>query len=331
MSRLRGFPDSHGPQAVCIGGGHGLAATLRAMRRVTDSITAVVGVSDDGGSSGRLRAEFGVLPPGDLRMALAALCGDDTWGRTWSRVVQHRFGGTGDLEGHSLGNLLITSLWEETGDVVAGLDWVASLLGAQGRVLPVALQPLDIVASVAGLDPDRPEAQTPVRGQVAVATTAGTVRSIRVEPASPPACPEAVDAIESADIIVLGPGSWYTSVIAPLLVPGLLAAVLGSGAQRVIVLNLEAQRGETSGFTPQQYLKVLVEQFGRFPADTVIADPRSVIGPTALESACRDLVGADLLVRPVSSSRSGSGVHDPDLLAAAFAEVTGRGRIPPWR
>jgi len=136
----------------------------------------------------------------------------------------------------------------------------------------------------------------------------------------------AVPVLEMVGIyrIWLGIGAWT-------LVWLLLAAVLGSGAQRVIVLNLEAQRGETSGFTPQQYLKVLVEQFGRFPADTVIADPRSVIGPTALESACRDLVGADLLVRPVSSSRSGSGVHDPDLLAAAFAEVTGRGRIPPWR
>ena len=301
------------------------------MRRVTDNVTAVVGVSDDGGSSGRLREEFDVLPPGDLRMALAALCGDDTWGRTWSRVVQHRFGGAGDLNGHSLGNLLITSLWEETGDVVAGLDWVASLLGAQGRVLPVSLYPLAIVAGVAGVDPSRPDEETEVRGQVAVATTAGTVRSIRVEPADPPACPEAVEAIEAADVIVLGPGSWYTSVIAPLLVPELLAAVRSSGARRVIVLNLVAQRGETSGFTPERYLSVLVDQFGSFAADTVIADPRSVGNVAGLETACRDILGADLLIRPVSSVSSGPGVHDPDLLAAAFTEVAGRGRIPPWR
>ena len=120
-------------RVVALGGGHGLAATLQALRRVTDELTAVVGVADDGGSSGRLRDEFGVLPPGDLRMALAALCGDDSWGRTWEQVIQHRFGGEGQLGGHSVGNLLITALWEQTGDPVTGLDWVGALLQAQGR------------------------------------------------------------------------------------------------------------------------------------------------------------------------------------------------------
>ena len=108
------------------GGGHGLAASLSALRRVTDDVTAIVTVADDGGSSGRLRQEFGALPPGDLRMALAALCGDDEWGTTWARVVQHRFGGDGDLAGHSLGNLLIAGLWDLLGDPVAGLDWVGA-------------------------------------------------------------------------------------------------------------------------------------------------------------------------------------------------------------
>lgn len=122
-------------RVVALGGGHGLAATLQALRQVTDEL-AVVGVADDGGSGGRLRDEFGVLPPGDLRMALAALCGDDSWGRTWEQVIQHRFGGEGQLGGHSVGNLLITALWEQTGDPVTGLDWVGALLQAQGRVLP---------------------------------------------------------------------------------------------------------------------------------------------------------------------------------------------------
>jgi 2-phospho-L-lactate transferase/gluconeogenesis factor (CofD/UPF0052 family) len=170
-------PGSSGPRVVALGGGHGLAATLRALRRVTDDVTAVVAVSDDGGSSGRLRQEFDVVPPGDLRMALAALCGDDTWGRTWSRVVQHRFAGTGDLAGHSLGNLLITALWEETGDIVTGLDWVAALLGAHGRVLPVATVPLQVVAEVRGLHPDDPSVVERVEGQVEVATTPGDVVS----------------------------------------------------------------------------------------------------------------------------------------------------------
>ena len=125
---------------VALGGGHGLSATLQALRRVTPHLTAVVGVSDDGGSSGRLREEFGIVPPGDLRMALAALCGDDTWGSTWARVLQHRFASKGELDGHSLGNLLITALWEETDDLVEGLDWVARLLDAKGKVLPLCIE-----------------------------------------------------------------------------------------------------------------------------------------------------------------------------------------------
>src|ERR1700684_261274 len=137
-------------RVVALGGGHGLFTSLSALRRVTHDLTAVVTGADDGGSRGRLRREFGVLPPGDLRMALAALCGDDDWGTTWSRVVQHRFGGTGDLGGHSVGNLLIAALWDLLGDPVAGLDWVGRLLRVTGRVLPMAAVPMDIVASVSG-------------------------------------------------------------------------------------------------------------------------------------------------------------------------------------
>ena len=330
MRQLRGIPAGHGPRVVAIGGGHGLASTLKALRRVTDNLTAVVGVSDDGGSSGRLRQEFSVLPPGDLRMALDALCGDDTWGRTWSRVVQHRFGGTGDLNGHSLGNLLIMSLWEETGDVVAGLDWVAALLGAQGRVLPVSLTPLEIVADVAGLDDQRPDAVATVRGQVAVATTHGVVRAIRVDPDEPSACPEALDAIAEADMIVLGPGSWFTSVIAPLLVEELAQAVAESPAKPVVVLNLVAQKGETTGFTAADYISALTGHIPGFTADAVVADPRSVADPAGLAQRCADELGAELVVRPVAAPH-GRDTHDPDLLAAAFAEISGRDRIAPWR
>ncbi len=121
---------SASPRVVALGGGHGLAASLSALRRVTDEVTAVVTVADDGGSSGRLRDELGVLPPGDLRMALAALCGDDEWGQTWARVVQHRFRSGGPLEGHAVGNLLIVALWELLDDPVRGLAWMGRLLGA---------------------------------------------------------------------------------------------------------------------------------------------------------------------------------------------------------
>jgi uncharacterized cofD-like protein len=144
------------PAVVALGGGHGLAASLAALRRLTPDLTAVVTVADNGGSSGRLREEFGVLPPGDLRMALAALCGDDRWGQTWARVLQHRFESDGEMDGHAVGNLLIVALWQLLDDHVLGLDWVASLLGARGRVLPMAVTPLDITARVRGADPRAP-------------------------------------------------------------------------------------------------------------------------------------------------------------------------------
>ena len=139
VPEIAGRPPSR--RVVALGGGHGLFASLSALRRVTRDLTAVVTVADDGGSSGRLRREFGVLPPGDLRMALAALCGDDAWGTTWSRVIQHRFTGEAELGGHAVGNVLIVALWELLGDSVQGLDWVARLLGAHGRVLPMSSVP----------------------------------------------------------------------------------------------------------------------------------------------------------------------------------------------
>ncbi|MGH8826020.1 MAG: gluconeogenesis factor YvcK family protein, partial [Jiangellaceae bacterium] len=181
-----------GPKVVALGGGHGLAASLSALRRMSGRLTAVVTVADDGGSSGRLRHELGVLPPGDLRMALAALCGDDDWGRTWARVLQHRFAGGGELHNHATGNLLIVALWELLGGHVEGLDWVGRLLGAQGRVLPMSLMPLDIEALVG--EPIRSaEGAREVRvvsGQHAVATTEGDVMAVSLMPPDPPACPE---------------------------------------------------------------------------------------------------------------------------------------------
>jgi len=325
----RGYPLhlQFGPRVVAFGGGHGLAVSLRALRRVTDRLTAVVGVADDGGSSGRLREQFGVPPPGDLRMALAALCGDDAWGRTWSSVVQHRFGGRGELRGHSMGNLLIAALWEETGDVVAGLDLVASLLEAKGRVLPVSLAPLEFVADV--LFPGQDEAQE-VRGQVAVATTTGIVQSVHLEPANPPPCTEALFAVQEAEHLVLGPGSWYTSVTAPLLVPALREAIVASSATRSLVLNLCPQPGETSGFAPHTHLEVWQRDFPDIRLDNVVADPGSVADLAALQRAAGSL-GAALVLRPLAAGDAAEGHHDPDLLAAAFTALIGRGRITPWR
>ena len=214
--RSRETPE--GPAIVALGGGHGLFATLQAVRRLTFDVTAVVTVADDGGSSGRLRAELGVIPPGDLRMALAALASDEPEIVDWTRTIQHRFGGVGALAGHSVGNLILAGLTEVLGDPVVALDEMARLLRIRGRVLPMSPIALEIEADVQGLEED-PRVSRCIRGQVAVATTPGKVRRVRLLPSNPPACPDAVTAIDRADLVVLGPGSWFSSVIPHVLVP----------------------------------------------------------------------------------------------------------------
>ena len=308
-----------GPRAVALGGGHGLAASLSALRRVTGDLTAIVTVADDGGSSGRLRRDYGVLPPGDLRMALAALCGDDEWGTTWSKVVQHRFGGDRELAGHAVGNLLIVALWDLLGDTVAGLDWVGRLLGTGGRVLPMAAVPLDIVAEVVGANPDRPEEISTVRGQAECASTPGQVRSITLLPPDPPAVPEAVRAVLDAEWVVLGPGSWFTSVLPHLLVPDLATALRETTGRRCVTLNLSPQTGETEGFSQETHLEVLAAHAPDLQVDAVLADPSSVDDPDRLSDVVKTL-GGHLLMRQVSLG-DGTPRHDPLRLAAAYRDL----------
>ena len=308
---------------VALGGGHGLFATLSALRHLLaeltiDELTAVVTVADNGGSSGRLREEFGVLPPGDLRMALAALCGDDDWGRTWADVVQHRFSGEGDMRGHVIGNLLIVGLWEITGDPVGALDWVGRLLGARGRVLPMAVTPIDMTAQVRGLDASDPHAHTLVRGQVEVATTAGEIVSVALDPQEPQACQAAVDAIMSADWVTLGPGSWFTSVIPHLLVPRLRQALVETAARVVVVLNLAPQEGETPGFGPEDHLAALFEHAPDLRVHTVVADRGSVPAPKELAAMVAS-AGGELVLADVSVD--GEARHDQDRLSAVLGEL----------
>jgi uncharacterized cofD-like protein len=313
--------DDPGVSVVALGGGHGLAASLSALRRVAGELTAVVTVADNGGSSGRLRTEFGVLPPGDLRQALAALCGDDEWGQTWARVLQHRFESAGPMHQHALGNLLIVALWEQLGDHVASLDWVGRLLGAQGRVLPMSVTPIDLVARVRGADPDAPAVATVVRGQVEVATTSGHVEAIALEPNDPPGCPEALAAVERADWVVLGPGSWYSSVIPHLLVPELRDALVTTHARRAVVLNLAAQPGETDGFAPETHLDVLASYAPGLRFDVVVADRGSVPDLARLRAAAA-AHGANVLVADVARG-DGTPRHDATKLAAAYSEFLG--------
>lgn len=306
-------------RVVALGGGHGLAANLSALRSLCSQLTAVVTVADNGGSSGRLRQELGVLPPGDLRQALAALCRDDEWGRTWARLLQHRFQTGGALDDHAVGNLLIVALWQLLDGHVEGLDWVARLLGAHGRVLPMAAVPLDIVARVKGADGSRPDEVTIVRGQTEVATATGLVESVQLVPENPPACPEAITAIAAADWVILGPGSWYTSVLPHLLVPDLRSAITAAPGRRCVTLNLEPQQGETDGFSPCTYLEVLALHAPDLTVDVVLADSSSVIDIPMLEDTAHGL-GADLVLADVAAS-DGSARHDTTRLAAAYQKI----------
>ena len=306
-------------RVVALGGGHGLAASLSALRRVVSDLTAVVTVADNGGSSGRLRQEFGVLPPGDLRMALAALCGDDEWGQTWARVLQHRFRSAGEMHDHAVGNLLIVALWELLGGHVEGLDWVGRLLGAHGRVLPMAVTPLDITAEVVGLDPADPTALATVRGQVEVASTTGQVVSVQLQPQDPTACPETLEAVRAADWVVLGPGSWFSSVIPHLLVPALRDALVASAARKLVTLNLEPQSGETEGFSPETHLEVLSAHAPELKLDVVLVDAGAVVDEEQLRHVTATL-GAELVVTDVAMD-DGSPRHDPVKLANAYAGI----------
>ncbi|NYE74080.1 gluconeogenesis factor YvcK family protein [Microlunatus parietis] len=308
------------PSVVAFGGGHGLSASLSALRRVTDKLAAVVTVADDGGSSGRLRAELDCLPPGDLRMALAALCGDDESGRTWAEVLQYRFASDGDLNGHAIGNLLIAGVWARLGDPVAGLDLVARLLGAKGRVLPMAAVPLEIEADVIGLDAAHPDETGLVRGQAAVATTTGQVSAVRLTPSDPPACPESVAVVEAADWVVLGPGSWFTSVIPHLLVPELADAILATKARRLLTLNI-GYDGETHGFSAARHLELLAEHAPCLRLDVVLADSAFAADDPHL-SAYASSLGAELVVADLAV-RDGTPRHDPLRLASAYAEIMG--------
>ncbi|MEV4482383.1 gluconeogenesis factor YvcK family protein [Micromonospora coxensis] len=318
-------------KVVAFGGGHGLSASLRALRHCTGEldldITAVVTVGDDGGSSGRLRAERGGLPPGDLRQALVALAGDHPATRRSAGLFQHRFasaGGDGDgLAGHAVGNLVLCGLMEQLGDPVAALEHAGAMLDAVGRVLPMSPQPVDIEARVRGADPGRPGEVRTVRGQHQVAVTSGRVESLRLTPDAPVACAEAVAAVGGADWLIFGPGSWYTSVLPHLLVPGLAAAIVASPARRLVTLNLAAEK-ETLGLSVADHLAALHWYLPQLTVDFVLADSKAVGDPEPVARAAESL-GARLVLAPVAVD-DGSARHDPAALGTALVPVLGADR-----
>ncbi len=315
------------PRIVALGGGHGLYATLSAARRITPHVTAIVTVADDGGSSGRLRSELDVVPPGDLRMALAALASDSPHGRLWATIIQHRFGGSGALAGHPIGNLMLAGLSEVLADPVAALDELGRILGVKGRVLPMCPTGLSIEADVVGLEAD-PRVSRAIRGQVAIATTVGKVRRVRLLPSDPPATRQAIDAIMNADLVVLGPGSWFTSVIPHVLVPELAAALRSTAARRALVLNLVAEPGETAGFSVERHIHVLSQHAPEFTMHDIIVDSTSVPSERERDQLRRTALILDARVEFADVCRPGTPLHDPAKLAAALEGVRRRVMVP---
>ena len=308
-------------KVVALGGGHGLAATLTALRQITNQLTAIVTVADNGGSSGRLREEFPIFPPGDLRMALAALCADDEWGRTWAEIMQHRFVSEGDLNGHAMGNLLLASMWNAGDDPVVALDRVGQLLKVIGRVLPMASVALDIEGTF-----NTSAGRIVVRGQKEVATAKGHIQSLRIIPEDPPARSEALDAISDAEWITMGPGSWFSSVIPHLLVPAQLQALQSSAARKILILNLDAstqsQGEEFAGSTPEEHLEFFHRYAPGVTVDYCLVDQSVVRDQEALKLAASTL-GGEIVVADIRKA-PGSIHHDAQKLALHLGHILAR-------
>jgi uncharacterized cofD-like protein len=287
---------------VALGGGHGLAAALRAIRRYASSITAVVSVADDGGSSGRLRRDLGVLPPGDLRRCLVALADDEVW----AAAFEHRFA-AGELDGHALGNLVIVGLTDTTGDFTAALDAAARLLGSVGRVLPATTEPVVLKAEV-GRSELRELAE--VEGQVAVQNS-HDIRRVELVPADAPASPDALRAIANADQVVLAPGSLYTSLLPVLCVRTLRTAIGDTPGRVVQVANLRPQLPETAGLDGTDHLRAVLDHGVRVDTFLYAADGTLDVTPEAVRA---------LGVTPVAAhvARPHGLAHDPQQLAQAL-------------
>ena len=306
------------PKVVCLGGGHGLAATLAAARSLTSDITAIVTVADNGGSSGRLREEFNFLPPGDLRMALAALCSSDEWGRDWADILQYRFTSEGEMNGHALGNLLLTALWDRDGDPVAGIARVGELLKIVGRVLPMATEPLDIEATF-----NTATGRTIVRGQIQVATAKGHIESLRLIPQAPKATPQALAAIAEAEWLTFGPGSWFSSVMPHFLLREQLEAIEQSPAKKIVIFNLPEPRSEKefAGVSAEEHLELILSHLPNLHLDYAIADPSSILPSSRLKDVVEGC-GGELIVAPVAQS-PGAFHHSPEKLASTFSHIFG--------
>jgi uncharacterized cofD-like protein len=306
-------------RVVAFGGGHGLSAMLRALRAtgLPMEITAVVTVADDGGSSGRLRVERGVLPPGDLRQALAALAGPDQLSAGNAALFQYRFPGADPLAGHPVGNLVLCGLMELVADPVLALDHAAKMVGAVGRVLPMACESMAIEADIE-IKTGQGDHVVTIRGQHEIAVATDRVLEVRIIPPEPVACAEAVAAIADADWLVFGPGSWYTSVIPHLLVPDLAKAIVASPARRLVALNLAVEK-ETSGLSLPDHLGALARYLPDLRVDIVLVDSGVVTDPEPVADAAESL-GARIALAAVAVG-DGTARHDPVRMGQALVPL----------
>ena len=318
--------DSSGPvSVVAIGGGSGLAVLLRGLKQVVaarERLTAVVTVADDGGSSGRLRRELGVLPPGDIRNCIVALADDED---LLARLFQYRFPNGRGLSGHSFGNLFLTALTGVTGDFYQAILTAEQILSVRGRILPATLR--DVRLRGAG------RSGRVYEGESAIGRSGERLESLQLDPPGVPAFAPAIGAIETADLIVLGPGSLYTSILPNLLIPGIRRAVQRSSARVVLVQNLMTQPGETDELSAVEHLRAIEQHAGERLVDTVLINARRPDEPllerygdtgsqwietdrAGLETFGVEVVEVDLLLAGDELIR-----HDPQLLARAVVDL----------
>jgi uncharacterized cofD-like protein len=306
---------------VAFGGGTGLPVLLRGLRDRVGDLTAVVTVADDGGSSGRLRQELGVAPPGDVRNCLVALAGR----RRLAEVFEYRFEAPGDLNDHSVGNIIIAALADMAGGFCEGVEQASRFLRIKGQVFPAAMESLTLVVRYAD--------GTVTRGESVVHETGKQVSEVAVEPPSVPAPSGVIEAIGAADVLVLGPGSLFTSTIPALLGGGVREALAGFAGPVIYVANVMTQQGETGGFTVSDHVRAIAEHVGPvitdvlvhsgdLPPDTLARYEAEDAGPVLIDRENLRGMGLRVKERDLLSKQSSGGVrHDPGLLAREVCEA----------
>ncbi len=306
---------SRGPTVAVIGGGHGLSVLLRGIKELTSNVTAIVTVADDGGSSGRLREELGIIPPGDLRNCLVALADTEP---LMEKLFQHRFEGRSDLAGHSFGNLFLAAMAEVTGDMETALKESSKVLAVKGRVLPASKESVRLDAIL--------EDGTVVEGESHIPEVPGRIRSVRLFPADAAPVASALEAIRTADAIVLGPGSLYTSIMPNLLIRGVAEELRKSRALKIYICNVMTQPGETDGYTASMHAEAILKHAGRGSIDFMLVNNAPIspalrekyaaqgiypvrVDEDAINALGIGFVGADIV------NQSDAVRHDPDKLS----------------